>query len=523
MSTISDALRVAGGFDILVDIDFDSMQLKVAGRNISVLSSTGSPHLYKARLMERPEINMSYDFRSGSYSLGSISLEIANRDRIQDYETRVTVDGRIATIRLWCEGLTWEDIETAGILFRGVVSKRFHTRSLYSCTVEDPQYASLKTIPIASINATSWPDHATVGEDAVSGKFIPFVFGDTAYVPLLCIDTANFYFAAAHGVSKTVDADFDSTEHIYCVETGAAQDHGGFTWQQFTDPSGNVCSGAAFVADPITADPKLSPLYCSMRGLTDPDGTITGAAGTLLQHPAEIAYYLLRKVSGLGTAYIDAQSFSALKNGLPGYLFASYISESINVGDMIDRLFAQSLCSRVQRLGKIAAVMIPTDADTIGAIPSYAPIADSVSISKSPDDLIVNNLLVQYAYDPVAGLFRSTTAYDRRNDDSCNRSYVTYGERPQYKFELPDVQDDATATACAARLLALKSQRHDIAEIEVPYWIGWDYVEGDTVRISLAEGQSADGAGWVDEPCVLIERQLLGRTIRQTWWRIATD
>jgi hypothetical protein len=100
------------------------------------------------------------------------------------------------------------------------------------------------------------------------------------------------------------------------------------------------------------------------------------------------------------------------------------------------------------------------------------------------------------------------------------RSYYDYGEQPEYIFELPDVQEEGTALALGNRLIELKANRHDLIEIELPYWDGIDYREGDATVLSIREGASSSGAGWVDEKCILVEIGFGRNTIKQKWLRI---
>jgi hypothetical protein len=85
---------------------------------------------------------------------------------------------------------------------------------------------------------------------------------------------------------------------------------------------------------------------------------------------------------------------------------------------------------------------------------------------------------------------------------------------------MPDVQDQYMVRYLVDRLLWLKAFPHDLVQMEVPYHVGYDLKEGDVASITMPEGSSADGEGWSEEPCILMERSFGASTITQKWWRI---
>ncbi|MCP4711108.1 MAG: hypothetical protein GY869_21010 [Planctomycetes bacterium] len=84
----------------------------------------------------------------------------------------------------------------------------------------------------------------------------------------------------------------------------------------------------------------------------------------------------------------------------------------------------------------------------------------------------------------------------------------------------PDVQEERSAKALANRYIDLFAFRHDIAERITPVWAGIDVLEGDAGLLTVEEGPSADGAGWADEKCILLDRTITTKTVKQRWWKV---
>ena len=70
------------------------------------------------------------------------------------------------------------------------------------------------------------------------------------------------------------------------------------------------------------------------------------------------------------------------------------------------------------------------------------------------------------------------------------------------------------------RYLDFYSLRHDVLIWEISYEDGFDVKEGSVVLITLPEGPSINGDGWVEEKFILLQRIFLDDRIRQTLWKI---
>lgn len=515
MSTISDTIKKAKEVFFLVDLDFDGLTKRFATKNISI-----GERLFEGKILRYFNVSTIFDFRNFKYSLATVNVEIANDDRFQDNEEIRKLDGGIGRIYIWCDGLSWDDISTDGLIFKGVFQKNFHDFYRYSFTLKEQSETRLLQLPPHTINADTWSAHRTAGgSGGVAGKPENLIFGDwPGKVPLLCVkaDADPFKYLAQNGFSKSTEAEYNAaTENVY-DKNGAviAVAHYVF-YPSGVDGQGNLASYYDFGANDKAA---LEPLSCSIRGLTDGSGEITGTAAALIEHPAHIIHYLMRYHSTFDISDLRIQDYKTMASLLPGWKFASVINRPVAGVDMVDRILAQAQAARIPRGEGIGIMTFATDQPDIGRIHRVSDIiGKTAQFSKTDHDLIVNNLKVFYAWNPTQGTYESELIRDRTNNADCEKSYNDYGERPQIELKLNDVQDESTAIASANRFIGLRAARHDLVNNDVPYWKGIDILEGDRGLLTLPDAPG----GWADEPCILLDRTLEAKTIHQRWWRVA--
>lgn len=524
MSTLSDALRKSKEVQFLVELDFDGLVKRYAMRDIVVPYSTGTDKRFEAAILQPFEIGSRFDFRNFAYSYQGVTIDIANKGRLQDEETRRKLDGGTGRVYIWAPGLDWSDIETNGLIFAGTFEKEYHDRNTYRFSLRDLTEKRWKMIPETIISSDTWGNNVreTGGyhtQNAVAGKPEPLCFGDWPKgVPLQCVDTVNFYYLVHAGKSKTTEAEYNAGTYDVYYFSGSVDNPGNYTfYPNGTDRQGNPVAYFAFIADRVS----FEPLSCSIKGLYDGSGEITGTAGSLIEHPSDIVHYLMRHHSLLGLDEIHEESIKTMRSILPGLSFASLINTQANGADIIDRILRQCMVARISWQGRLGVMTIATGAPALGKIDWQRHLVGTgEKILKTPIDEICNVIKTRYALNPTTGQYEEELSRDRTNNETLRKSYYDYGEQPEYVFDLPDVQDETTAVGLTNRLIDLKANRRDIVEIELPYWDGIDYLEGDAAVLSLRDGPSADGAGWSDEKCILIEKRFRQNAIMTRWWRI---
>ena len=522
MSTISDTLKKTKESYLLVELDFGGLVKRFAERDITVPYSSGNDKFFQCAIMNRITISNRYNVRSGQFASSGVSINLANKERLQDEEARHRMESAIGTIYLWCPGLDWSEIESDGVLFRGMFEKNYHSLTEYAFRLKDLMIGKGKTLPETTINEDRWPNMRTEGGGgSVAGLPQALVFGDWPKgIPLKCVDTDGFKYVAFVGNSKSADADYTGeTENVYDKD-GSVIDAANYTFY----PGGVDGQGQLVAYFDFTGDQSANePLSCSIQGLSDGSGEFTGTAGTLIEHPADIAHYLLKNHTNLDSDHIDVESLKTMASLLPAAKFASIINKSADSIDVIDRILSQCIASRVQRVGKIGVMTPVISGPVIGKTKKAMNILErTIRISSTPRDEICNKLKVQYGLNPTTGEYEGELTRDRTNNSECNRSYLQYGEAPEVVLRMVDVQEEATAIQLADRHIEQKAFQHDVIECAVPYWEGFDVKEGDIASLTAEEGSSTQGDGWEDEECVLLDRTFHSNYIEQTWWRVAT-
>lgn len=523
MTTISEALKDTKQPELLLEVDFGAEVLRYAYRDIAVPESGGTPRLFKGCLMNHLAIGTSFNWRSMTYSSRSVNCEVANKERLQDKEVTRIFDNAIGRVYVWTPGLDWADIADEGLIFSGLCRKDFHTKHAYGFTIEDPWDIMSVTLPGVTIDANTWPSMRTEGYGgSVSQKPAPLLLGEWSRgIPLRCVNTAGFVYLAHLGVSKSADADYTAgTVDVYDKNGSVIAPAGYVFTPNGMDGEGNVCAYFTFTGDQKDSE----PLSCSIKGLYDAAGDITGTAGLLIEHPADIVQYLLRNHSFFGDSGSDLESLGTMRNLLPGLKFAALFNDRIQTSDAVNRILSQCFCSALSIGGKAGVVVIDPLASPRGRIDAERESAGAgARITYTDRDDVHNNIRLQYALNPSTGQYEGSATANRHNNQHCKQSYHDYGETPEKTIDCPDIRIAAAANQVLNRLVNLKVYRHELVDIEVPYHVGMEYREGDAAELTVPEGSSVLGTGWGHEKCILIEREFLDRTIRQKWWKVKTQ
>jgi hypothetical protein len=513
MSTIQDKLKESKQVYFLLECDFGGLVKRYATKDIPI----GDYH-FAGKIVNIGGVGTQFNLRTFQYSRSGISVTIANDERLQDEETRRVLDGSICTLRIWCEGLTWANIDTEGKILTGRFKKQYHTNGVYVFSVETLK-STMRMIPGAYINDTTFANHRKAGgAGSVSGKPIPLVFGDfPGGIPLLCTHTSNYEYAVALGVVKSTDAEYTATTENVLDKDGGTVSAAGYELKS------GVTDGKPYTYFDFSGDQASSEsLSCSIRGLTDASGEITGTADALIEHPADIIRYLIKNYAIDFTA--DKETLGTMKALLPGLKFAAYINASAKGEDLCQRIASEALASMLMSNGRIGVVVINPFADIQAKYRlSHHNIAGDVRISKTENDNVCNKLIAKYKLNMVTGQYEGQLTRDRDNNEACNLSYYEYGERPAVVLSLPDVQRQADAEYIAHRYLTVHSHRHDIIELTMAYGDGWDIREGDCANWTMPEGPSRDGNGYVDEKFILLDRKFTPSGISQRWWRVRVN
>ena len=515
MDALSAALKAAKRGHLVLEITAPNGDVyRFAERDLKI-EDVGGPRLFKCALTSSLSVATSFDFRATSYAVSKVNVALANKDRLQDKD----LDGSRASVYLWAEGLTWADIETAGLLFSGAFSMENWDRGRLAATLTDDTFDGLGIVPNATISTDTWPDHRVEGgAGSVAGSAAPLVLGDFRRgVPLVCVDTVNFKYLAALGVPSVTDADYSAVTEAVYDKDGAAILAANYTLTVGPDGEGNICAVFTFSADQSASE----PLSCSFKGLADGSGKIAKDAGDLITHPADLVNFLLLNHSRLLPAQIDTGALKTLRSALPGVEFGAVINESSTVRDVSARFLSQCQAALVARCGKVGAVGLFPDSKVKKALDTATQsIAQSAGFSRTPADALANEVSVKYAYNPSQKAYEGLLTRGAAENPAAEKSQARHGKKA-VEIECPDARDADTAAALADRFLTLNAGRHDLLEITLPIWEGATLLEGDAVNMSIEEGPSTDGEGWNAEKLILVSRQITGTNVRCKFWRAA--
>jgi hypothetical protein len=477
----------------------------------------GNDRFFNGRLSQELQISTSFNLNSMSFGLQNVLAKIYNKDRFQDLEVDGPLDGGVGVVRMWCEGLDWEDIQEAGVLFKGLFFKDYHDFDIYSFKLLEYPLVRSEVIPPSTINADTWPDHSTGSiSGSVSGLSQQFVFGDwTRGIPVRCVDITEYKYLAMAGVSDSADSDYVAeTVNLYDADGVVIDDSEYVYYPGVLDGQGNVVS----LFDMDTQN--YVPLSCSIKGIVDNSGEITGTAGTLIEHPADICHYLLLNHTQFDAGDVSIGSLKTMKSLLPGLCFATFVNSPAETTDIIDRILGQCLYSSTQQNGKYTVIGLHPDAPVVETSKRWAQIGRTVRSYRTPNQNVCNQLQVLYAYNPTSGKWEGDNIFNRTNNERCSRSFYQYGLRPMVTLKLIDVQNEVVTQYLADRYLQLFSFRHDVVERTMPTWEAWGIEDGDAVRMDVLEGASRDGNGWVDEKFILLDHTIKGNTVKHKWWRV---
>lgn len=521
MSTITEALKKAKSVDFLLELDFGGYKLRVAQRDLSIPYSGYASKRFEGVIKSGISFSSNFDMNSFAYSQRSLNVELINKKRFQDYEKKLQVDGGIGTLYLWCDGLDWSDIENDGIIFKGIFRKTYHNLDSYVFALYEQPYAKFYPLPRWTINETTFPNHRTEGgSGSTAGLPQAMIFGDWSKgIPLKCIDTIAYRYLAGVGPVKSTEAEYNAgTEKVYDKD-GSVISAANYTFY----PNSNDGLGRPVATFTFTSNQSANePLSCSIRGIYDEIGTITPAAGDLLENLADIIHYLLSNRTNLDDDEIDVESIKTARSLLAPAKIATIVNQQVEGASLFSRILNQGSAAMLQRRGRIGLMVLDRNVSIVHRLKRSDQIGRTLGISKTPPDLIVNNLLVRYGLNPTTGEWEGEFVLDRTNDARCAHSYYTYGAQPQQTLELPDIQNKSSAEFLASKRLDIFAERHDIIEREVPYWVDFDMAEGDAVEIEAIEGASLDGQGWSAEKCILLDRTYNERSVTQRLWRVNT-
>lgn len=474
---------------------------------------------FAGMLLDVGAVGASFDWQNFAYSPARVAITAANVRmpnglRLTDRETFRIMDRAKCRLYVWFPGLSWSDVETRGLIAHGVFRKDPH--SIFGQTLDfsiEPDAGSVWG-PMSSetINDTTWPDHRKAGGGgAVTGVRYPRVFGaHDGGLYLHCVDTTVNSYLVASGFIDDVDEIRDST--------GAGVSSGSWSQSWALDGSGNAVTLVGFASDMSS----LEPLTAAASGVVDYHGTVVANTGDLVQHPTDILRYMINTRTSVGPLWADVESIKTARELFAGIGLAATCTAEADAGAWLDRLLYQCCLARTDRVGgRHGIVALDLAAPATTTISARRHTVGDMSIRKTPWDMVVNWATADYGYQASSGTYAGSVVADRTNHAGCASSFLEYGAVGHTSFQFPDAPDEGTAIWMLDRRFGFFSHRHDLVDgVSLPYSRGWDLRRGDCVALTIPEGQSRDGEGWFDEPCLIVEKYFRTHDIQLTLMRV---
>jgi hypothetical protein len=176
----------------------------------------------------------------------------------------------------------------------------------------------------------------------------------------------------------------------------------------------------------FSADKSASePMSCSIYGPCDAAGDITGIAGGLITHPADIWRFAMETYSDIGRSNLDYGSLGDMKAALPGLRFGSIIKTATSCDAYCNRLLYQCLAAQTERPGRLIGVMtLDPNRAAQGKISDKKRVSKrSIKVSATPASEIANNILVNYALNVSTGQYEGQLKLNCHNHTLCRHSY----------------------------------------------------------------------------------------------------
>lgn len=483
------------------------------------LLSIQNAKLYDGIINSIGGVGSTFDIRGFTHSIGSISVTTNNNQRLQDLEVRQVVDGSKCLVRIWSEGLTWREIERAGIIYSGRFKKENHSKDEYTFVIESGQPIRMKTIPGVYVTDATFPNHRKDGGGgSVSGAELPMIWGEfTKGLPLICTHTTNYEYALCIGNVESDWNDYWNTDQNVYDKDGTLIISTAYNVHSAITEKGIPYTYFDFSAD-RASDEGLS---CSVRGYVDSYGDITSRQGKLIEAPVDIIQDIVKNYSiDYEIEDISRTRAESLTRGLS---FAVYVNKTVNALDLIKRIANQAQLSVVERYNKIALIAFDLTGVPLGYYHTDHEGWGDPVFYKTDINNIVNSLTLNYEPNIASGQYESQLVKNHLNNSLCKRSLDEYGEVPEIVINLPDVRTLESAEIVANKFLAINALRHDLIMVPMKFEKGHELLEGDIISWTMPEGPSYDGKGFIDQDMILLEKTYQDNMVMTKWWRINID
>jgi hypothetical protein len=149
------------------------------GSDTQRIDISSDPKHFDGIILNEMAVRNYFDWNSLRYSASSVSLKLANKDRLQDYEVVRKIDNATAKIWVWSESSGWNDLVDRPI-FQGVVRKRGYNKYYYEIDILD--FSATNNDGLSSLSISSQHMADTILSILLSHTNINIDYIDTASI-----------------------------------------------------------------------------------------------------------------------------------------------------------------------------------------------------------------------------------------------------------------------------------------------------------------------------------------------------
>jgi len=248
---------------------------------------------------------------------------------------------------------------------------------------------------------------------------------------------------------------------------------------------------------PIRNGVGSSPLYGTLAGWVDQDGSITGRPFSLIIHPMDILKHFLNTYGKYpaNTNLLSEENMQYIKSRTRKYEASIYLTELITASEFIEKI-----CLQFGIFSYIKGDQTKFTLAEIEIVDFSKPIAEGYNLLDDVEEEtegykdIYTEINYRYSKNYVNDDFSKVLTLNSKNNEYCARASKVNGGKKVLDIEADFVTSDLVANAVTNRLSYFLCSRRYIYKVKVRIIEGIVFEPGDRVPLT------ASALGYVEEP-----------------------
>lgn len=241
---------------------------------------------------------------------------------------------------------------------------------------------------------------------------------------------------------------------------------------------------------PIRNGVGSSTLYASFGGWVDDTGEITGAAGSLINHPIDILRHFVTTYGRYPFTdpekIFDIENLDRLKSLTRRMEASVFLSEDMLISEFISKIADEFGLLWFLKDGKIKLALSDTDVvDYTKLVSEKFNLMNKMQEVDKGAGKVYSRVLFNYKRNWVTGQYDATVDLNRTNNEFCARAAKALGGKTEFKINADFVRSAAVATDVATRIASRVSAHQVQYQAEVRY-TGVEFEPGDVVPVTYS-------------------------------------